>query len=89
MANLFRVLQGSHSEGGKLYDPGDIVDSASDLLLLNSPGSIKFEKVEEGEDTGKLFGHAPLPPEDAAKKKQEDEEAKTAKKPAPAAADKK
>ena len=59
---LFRVLAGKHTEGGKwvigedgsrtrvkgrVYKAGDIVDSDSDLNTLNSPGSKKFELVDE------------------------------------------
>ena len=42
----FKVLRGLHSEGGCTYQPGDVVDSASDLSRHNRPGSRKFEKVE-------------------------------------------
>lgn len=44
----FRVLHGHHSEGGKSYGKGDIVDSASDLSTLNAPGAVKFELVDGG-----------------------------------------
>ena len=62
---LFRVLHGRHVEGktpdGKqrTYVQGDIVDSQSDLTCFNSPGAIKFEKIESGrmpENTPALAG---------------------------------
>lgn len=43
----FRVLAGVHSEGGRTYYKGDIVDRKSDLNRLNSPGSLKFEHVPD------------------------------------------
>ena len=53
----FRVLVGRHYEGietegprkgkARCYKKGDIVDSKTDLLKMNAPGAIKFEKVEE------------------------------------------
>lgn len=51
---LFRVLRGRYVEGkttdGKqrIYVQGDIIDSKSDLMRFNSPGAIKFEKIESG-----------------------------------------
>lgn len=46
--NLYRVVAGVHSENGKVYKKGDIVDSKSDLSQMNHPPtSIKFEKVED------------------------------------------
>ena len=54
----FKLLCGLHSEGKnedgspKIYRKGDIVDSASNLLKCNSPGSIKFEQVSD--DTPKV-----------------------------------
>lgn len=45
----FKVLRGSHTEGGRRYSKGDIVDSASDLSKYNSPGATKFAKVAEAE----------------------------------------
>lgn len=42
-----RVLRGSHSEGGRTYRKGQVVDSKSNLSKLhNKPGSIKFLAVE-------------------------------------------
>lgn len=41
----FRVLRGIHSEGGVTYEAGGIVDSSTNLLRMNSPGSVKFVKV--------------------------------------------
>ena len=43
----FRVVQGSHHEGGKHYKKGDVVESASDLLKHNSYGSTKFVSVDD------------------------------------------
>ena len=49
----FKLLCGLHSEGKNedgsptMYRKGDIVDSASNLLKCNSPGSIKFEQVSD------------------------------------------
>lgn len=42
----FKVVRGVHSEGGVTYEKGDVVDSASDLRTLNSPGAIKFQILE-------------------------------------------
>ncbi len=49
----FRVLAGKHIEGKtpdgrqRVYKTGDVVDSKTDLNKLNSPGAVKFEKVDE------------------------------------------
>lgn len=34
----FKVVQGKHSEGGRRWVPGTIVDSKSDLSRFNRPG---------------------------------------------------
>ncbi len=58
----FRLLRGIHNEGGNTYFPGEVVDSKSDLLEHNSPGSTRFEKVSEDThastdpDVGQLEG---------------------------------
>ena len=42
----FKLLRGIHSEGGKTYVPGDIIDSKSDLLAHNTtPNAPRFEEV--------------------------------------------
>jgi len=43
----FKVLRGVHSEGGKIYNRGDIVESMSDLLKHNHPGSIRFAGADD------------------------------------------
>ena len=43
----FRVLRGTHHEGGRHYGVGDIVESASDLTKHNVVGSTKFAKADE------------------------------------------
>jgi len=43
----FKLLQGVHSEGGKTYTQGDIIDSASDLCKHNSQGSRKFMAADD------------------------------------------
>ena len=63
----FRVLQGIHSEGGKIYAPksavsgldipkekygGEVVVTKSDLTRFNSPGAVKFEKLPEKRGDG-------------------------------------
>ncbi len=45
----FKVLVGRHAEGGEVYSAGDVVDSATDLNLMNSPGSVKFEQLHGDE----------------------------------------
>ncbi len=48
----FRVLRGSHAEGGKVYKQGSIVDSKSDLRKHNRHNSQKFLFISEvDEDT--------------------------------------
>lgn len=49
----FRVVAGSHNEGGVTYRKGDIVDSKSDLSKLNSPGSLKFQRAEDVEEAAR------------------------------------
>lgn len=44
----FRVLAGSHREGGVTYRQGDIVDSKSNLLKLNRGGR-KYARVTDEE----------------------------------------
>ena len=43
----FRVVQGSHHEGGKHYKKGDIVESCSNLLKHNYPGSTSYVSVDD------------------------------------------
>lgn len=47
----YRVLRGLHSQGGKLYgngmEAGDIVETDTDLLCHNAPGSQKFERLPD------------------------------------------
>lgn len=51
----FRLLQGSHAEEKVPGDPntltmyrqGDVFFSSSDLSVLNSPGSTKFERIHD------------------------------------------
>jgi len=53
----FKVLAGVHSEGGRTYETGDIVDSRSDLTKHNSPGSIKFQRLpDEPDDSSQQTG---------------------------------
>jgi hypothetical protein len=43
----FRLIRGSHNEGGKTYKKGDTFESKSNLLLHNTPGvQPKFVKVK-------------------------------------------
>ena len=43
----FKVLRGMHAEGGRTYEVGSIVDSASDLCTLNYVSSApRFQRVE-------------------------------------------
>lgn len=44
----YKVLRGRHAEYGRVYDIGDIVDSRSDLDVLNSLNSQKFEYIGPG-----------------------------------------
>jgi len=44
----FRVLAGSHREGGKTYRQGDIVDSKSNLLKHNRGGR-KYARITDEE----------------------------------------
>lgn len=62
----FRVLVGQHSEKDAqgvphLYNPGDIVDSKSNLLKFNSPGSVKFELVDDPESARGARGETERP----------------------------
>ena len=43
----FRVLHGLHSEGGRVYDAGSVVDSKSNLLRFNQPGAVKFQALPD------------------------------------------
>ena len=44
----FRVIRGSHSEGGRLYRKGDIVESTTDLLKHNKTGlAKKFDSADD------------------------------------------
>ncbi len=51
----FKMLRGGHTEGANksgepvIYEPGDIIDSPTDLCRFNRPGSTKFERVGDGE----------------------------------------
>lgn len=47
----FRLLAGKHSEGGRLWVRGDVFESKSDLLKLNTPTSRKFEQVSDDSRT--------------------------------------
>ena len=47
----FKVLFGSHNEGGRTYKQGEVVDSKSDLNRMNSPGSTKFEALSSKRGT--------------------------------------
>src|SRR5262245_42846317 len=56
----FRVLRGKHSEGGRTYSVGEVVDSASDLSKHNNPtGSQKFERIQAEDDVQRLRRQAP------------------------------
>jgi len=59
----FKVLRGTHREGGKKYNKGDIVNSASDLRRHNSPGAIKFQPLGE-DDTIQEIIEEPAPQND-------------------------
>lgn len=48
MGNVFQVLRGSHYEQGKRFVRGDIFESLTNLDRMNSPGSIKFQKMPDG-----------------------------------------
>ncbi len=43
----FKVLRGSHNEGGVTYKRGDMVDSVSDLMKHNKPGCTKFASAND------------------------------------------
>jgi len=45
----FRVLCGVHSEGGRTYEAGSVVNSKSDLSRLNYPGVERFERLPDGD----------------------------------------
>lgn len=47
----FKVLAGSHREGGRTYNKGDVVDSAQDLADIH--GTDKFERLQD------VFASAP------------------------------
>ena len=47
----FKVLRGCHSEGGKIYKKGDIVESATDLLKHNDPKEPRFASVDDVVET--------------------------------------
>ena len=69
---LFKVLRGSHSEGGKTYRKGEVVDSKSDLIKHNSSGSIKFANVFD--DGAKQDAKEAVPSSVATKNPHEREE---------------
>lgn len=48
--NWYRVLVGSHAEGGKLYRQGELVNSKFELHKHNSANSIKFERISTSLD---------------------------------------
>ena len=39
------MLHGSHSDGNRTYERGDVVETTTDLNKMNSRGSIKFAEV--------------------------------------------
>lgn len=44
----FRVLRGLHSHGGRTYEPGEVVETDVDLVLLhNVPYGRKFERLDD------------------------------------------
>lgn len=43
----FKVLIPSHSEGGKIYGKGDVVETEFDLNTMNGPNSKKFQEVDK------------------------------------------
>ena len=48
----FKLLRGFHREGGRTYEPGEIIDSKSDLSRHNSRNPHrpqKFQKLEEAD----------------------------------------
>ena len=47
----FRVLCGIHSEGGRTYEAGSVVDSKSDLSRLNYTGVERFQRSDAEETT--------------------------------------
>ena len=61
----FRVLCGVHSEGGRTYGVGSVVDSASDLSRLNYPGVERFERLNVPDPLAVAV--ADLPKEEPAK----------------------
>jgi len=46
----YRLLRGIHVHGQNTYSPGAVIDTAQNLLRLNAPGSIRFERVYEEEE---------------------------------------
>ena len=52
--NRFRVVRGTHTEGGKIFRKGDIVETENDLEKHNAgPGSKKFENLAPPEPAKK------------------------------------
>lgn len=43
----FKVLEGAHSEHGKLYKKGDVFESDTDLLKLNRSTPPKFARLDD------------------------------------------
>lgn len=44
----FKLLSGVHSHGDKVYNPGDIIESGTDLeKRFNVPGSLRFQRIRE------------------------------------------
>lgn len=43
----YRLMRGRHIEKGVTYTKNKIVESDTNLLLQNSPGSLKFEKLPD------------------------------------------
>lgn len=50
----FQVLAGKHIDGkgadgrARVYNAGEVVESRANLLRFNRPGSIKFQRVDDG-----------------------------------------
>lgn len=59
----FKLLRGSHCEGGVSYQKGDVIHSKANLENMNQlPDSIKFLRVNGPEDTGAPpVGHPAAP----------------------------
>jgi hypothetical protein len=76
---FFRLKEkcGTHSQNGKTYHPGDVVETDMDLSVKFHTKFVKIYDDEDKKDTGKKTPKIATPPDPASKKTEADKDNKS------------